>query len=57
LEMVQYLRTLFLVRLGEQENVQSSEKTALREKLLSTAEEGGRNVLRNLQLIEEVTAV
>jgi hypothetical protein len=57
LEMVQYLRTLFLVRLGEQENVQSSDKASLRDKLLSTAEEGGRGVLRNLQLIEEVTAV
>lgn len=48
LEMVSYLRTLFLVRLGEQENAQSGEKGALREKLLGAAEEGARGVLRNL---------
>jgi len=55
--MVQYLRTLFLVRLGECENTGGNEKAGLREKLLGSAEESGRTILRNLQLIEEVSSI
>jgi hypothetical protein len=46
-----------LVRLGENENVMGSDRAGLRERLLQGAEDSTRGILRNLQLIEEVSGV
>ncbi len=55
LELLQYLRCMMLVRLGESENVELADKQEVRNQLLKAAEEGLRNgVLKNVQLNEEV---
>ena len=49
------MRALFLVRIGETENVESQEKAELRQNLLKAAEEVMRGSLRRLQFAEEVS--
>ena len=53
-EQLQFLRCAFLVRLGEQENVEDLEKAGLRAQLLQTAEDGLRQSLKQLQTNYEV---
>ncbi len=54
MEQLQYTRALFLVRLGESENVEAPEKADFRRGLLSTAEESLRSSLKQLMIDEEV---
>jgi hypothetical protein len=48
LEMVQYLRSLFLVRIGEPENVENLDKAEARKAILKVAEESLRASLVNI---------
>ena len=48
LESLHYLRGLFLVRIGEAENVERSEKAELRQQILRAAEELMRSSLKRL---------
>ena len=57
IESLQYLRALFLVRLGETENVENADKAELRQQLLKTAEELMRGSLRRIQFAEEVSYI
>lgn len=57
LESLHYLRALFLVRIGEAENVERSEKAELRQQILRSAEELMRASLKRVQLAEEVAHV
>jgi len=54
LESLNYLRGLFLLRIGETENVERSDKAELRQQILKTAEELMRASLKKVQLAEEV---
>ena len=47
-EKLQYLRALFLVRIGENENVESQEKSELRYSILRAAEESLRASLKKV---------
>lgn len=49
IESLHYLRALFLARIGETENVESSEKAELRKQLLTTSEEVMRASLKRIQ--------
>lgn len=53
-EQLQFLRCAFLVRLGEQENVENLDKAGLRAQLLQAAEDGLRQSLKQLQTNFEV---
>ena len=54
-ELVQYLRSVLLVRIGESENVEAPEKGELRMQLLTAGEETLRQgTLKNVQINEEV---
>jgi hypothetical protein len=54
-ELVQYLRSVLLVRIGESENVEAPEKGELRMQLLKAGEEALRQgTLKNVQINEEV---
>ena len=57
LEEIRYLRCLFLVRIGEKENVENLDKASLRSGLLQAAEHGLRNCLRQLQVNFEVSSI
>ena len=57
IEDIRTLRCLFMVRLGEPENVENLEKNALRIGLLNTSEQGLRNVLRQCQVNYEISDV
>jgi hypothetical protein len=48
-ESLHYLRALFLARIGETENVESSEKAEQRKLLLTTSEEVMRASLKRIQ--------
>ena len=56
-EEVKALRCLFLVRLGEPENVENLEKSALRSMLLDLGEQGLRISLKQLQINFEVADI
>lgn len=49
MESLHYLRALFLARVGETENVESSEKAEQRKLLLTTSEEVMRASLKRIQ--------
>ena len=53
-EQLQFLRCAFLIRLGEQENVEDLDKAGLRFQLLQTAEDGLRQSLKQLQTNFEI---
>lgn len=56
IELLQYLRCMLLVRIGESENVESPEKGDLRLQLLKAGEDSLRNgVLKNIQANEEIS--
>jgi hypothetical protein len=55
LELLKYLRCLFLIRLGENENVESQDKAHIRNQLLALGEAGLRSTLKTLQLNLEVS--
>ena len=57
LESLHYLRALFLVRVGETENVVNQEKAESRLNLLKTAEEIMRGSMRRLQFAEEIAHI
>ena len=57
IDLLQYTRSLFLVRLGESENVEAPEKADFRVQLLKSGEDSLRNILRSLQFNEEVMYV
>ena len=48
------MRALFLLRLGESENVEAPEKSDFRLSLLKQSEEALRTSLKNLSLAEEI---
>lgn len=57
-ESLQFLRSLFLVRIGgETENVEKSDKVELRQQMSKTAEESIRAVLKRIQVAEEVSSL
>lgn len=57
MESLHYLRALFLARIGETENVESSEKAEQRKLLLTTSEEVMRASLKRIQLAEELAYI
>jgi len=57
IESLHYLRALFLVRIGETENVDVLDKAELRQNLLKTAEDLMRGSLRRIQFAEEVSHI
>ena len=54
LDLLHYLRSLFLIRLGESENVEAPEKADFRVQLLKQSEENLRNILKSVQFNEEI---
>jgi hypothetical protein len=54
-ESLHFLRALFLVRIGETENVERSDKADQRQQIARTAEELMRAVLKRVQVAEEVS--
>lgn len=57
IESLHYLRALFLARIGETENVESTEKAEQRKALLTTSEEVMRASLKRIQQAEELAYV
>ena len=57
LEALRILRSLFLIRLSEQENVQNSDKAASRAERIALSESSLRQSLRNLSLIYEISDI
>jgi len=57
IDLLHYTRSVFLIRLGESENVELPEKADFRVQLLRTSEENLRQVLRSLQFSEEINYV
>lgn len=56
-ELLNYLKALFVVRLGESENVEAPEKADVRISLLKNGEETLRNSLKSLSTFEEILYV
>jgi len=54
LELLQFFRGQFLVRVGETENVEAPEKNDFRVQILKNAEEAFRQTLKSLTIGEEV---
>ena len=57
IEEIKTLRSLFMVRLGEPENVENLDKSDIRINLLQQGESGLRNCLRQLQLNYEISEI
>ena len=55
LEEIRAIRCLFMIRLGENENVENLDKSQIRAGLLATAEMGLRTSLKQLQVNYEVS--